>query len=356
MGITSMRQELGRQCTFHGAAGTLFGIILANFFLTILTAGIYFFWAQTRVRQYVISHLEFEGDRFDYHGTGTELFLGFLKLLVLVIPCAAIIYVLPVEELRITGVYLAIALLAPLVIHSALRYRMSRLSWRNVRFSFRGRLGECYQIIIVGIVLSFLTFGLYVPYFRTQWRRHWISHTYFGNTPFQYFGHGKDLFAIYMRYWLRTVVFLGLVVAAVAAMGFLLGGGLQHLHRLPNVMKNPDTAASPTTITRLIVMQSVIVLMYLAIGLNWLWYRAAEHRFHWGHTGFAKVRCYSNMAGGAMLVLYIVHALAYLFTIGLGFAWIRLDCLRFNVSRVFITGMIDFEQIVQDMNAAQGEQ
>ncbi len=62
-----------RRPSFHGSAGTLFGIQLINLLLTIVTLGIYSFWGKTKVRGYLWSQTEFEGDRFAYHGTGKEV-------------------------------------------------------------------------------------------------------------------------------------------------------------------------------------------------------------------------------------------------------------------------------------------
>ena len=64
---------------FRGSGGELFKITIVNFLLTIVTLGIYYFWGRTRVRQYIYSQTEFEGDRFVYHGTGKELLIGWLK-------------------------------------------------------------------------------------------------------------------------------------------------------------------------------------------------------------------------------------------------------------------------------------
>jgi len=65
--------------TFQGNGGGLFGIYLRNVLLGIVTCGIYTFWGKTRVRQYLYGQTEFAGDRFAYHGTGMELFRGWLK-------------------------------------------------------------------------------------------------------------------------------------------------------------------------------------------------------------------------------------------------------------------------------------
>src|SRR6266545_6090236 len=68
-----------RRPTFHGTGGTLFGIHLVNTLLTLVTLGVYYFWAKTRLRRFLFSQTEIEGDRFAYHGTGRELLLGTLK-------------------------------------------------------------------------------------------------------------------------------------------------------------------------------------------------------------------------------------------------------------------------------------
>ena len=52
-------------------------IHIVNILLTIVTIGLYRFWAKTRIRQYLWNHLEVEGDRLEYTGTGKELMLGF---------------------------------------------------------------------------------------------------------------------------------------------------------------------------------------------------------------------------------------------------------------------------------------
>src|SRR5215208_417582 len=65
--------------SYHGTGGSLFGLVLVNGLLTIITVGIYSFWAKTRVRAFHYSQTEMDRDRFAYHGTGGELFIGYLK-------------------------------------------------------------------------------------------------------------------------------------------------------------------------------------------------------------------------------------------------------------------------------------
>lgn len=67
---------------YDGKTGQLYKIWIVNVLLSIITLGIYRFWAKTRVRKYTTSSFSLHGDRFEYTGSGKELFLGFLKALI----------------------------------------------------------------------------------------------------------------------------------------------------------------------------------------------------------------------------------------------------------------------------------
>src|SRR5271166_2072668 len=78
--------------------GEIYPIFLLNLLLTIVTLGIFRFWAVTRLRRYLWSRAAFQDQRLTYTGTGGELFVGFLLAgLVLVglgIVAVALAYVL----------------------------------------------------------------------------------------------------------------------------------------------------------------------------------------------------------------------------------------------------------------------
>src|SRR4029453_16395046 len=84
-----------RRLRFHGSAMGLFGIQGGNALLTLLTLGVFYFWAKTRVRKYVMGETELEGDRFAYHGTGRELLVGFAKGFAIFFIPTALLTILP---------------------------------------------------------------------------------------------------------------------------------------------------------------------------------------------------------------------------------------------------------------------
>ena len=74
-----MEQHETRQVTFYGEGAKLFGIYIVNILLTLVTLGLYYPWARAALLKYMYEESEFEGSRFTFHGTGKEMFIGFIK-------------------------------------------------------------------------------------------------------------------------------------------------------------------------------------------------------------------------------------------------------------------------------------
>src|SRR6266704_5624633 len=147
-----------RRPSFHGSGGTLLGIHVVNVLLSLVTLGVYYFWAKTRVRRYLFSQTQFEADRFAYHGTAKELLLGFLKaFVVFLFPIIVLLGVRdwPGVDANIKGVAASLAsilffIFTPVAVVGSRRYRLSRTSWRGIRFSFRGNAWHFIRIFING--------------------------------------------------------------------------------------------------------------------------------------------------------------------------------------------------------------
>ncbi len=292
-----------RRVSFHGNGGTLFGIFIVNLLLTVVTLGIYHFWAKTRVRNYLYSETEFEGDRFAYHGTGKELFIGWLKAMLLFVVLLAVIAVLQVvlgeflgQTLGPSLVYLFIGLpVVPIAIVGARRYRLSRTSWRGIRFSFRGRLKEFIKIYVPGLLLTIITLGLYYPYFRVNTWRFLVGHACFGTTQFEFDGKGADLFGRYIL---------------------------------------------------------AIVFSILTLGIYWIWFSAEMHRYQWTHTSVSTARFRSTVTGGGLFGLKLVNLLMLVFTLGLAQPWVMVRTVQFVLDNLAVEGSLDLEAIQQDAQAA----
>ncbi|MFN4215960.1 MAG: DUF898 family protein, partial [Brevinematales bacterium] len=57
-----------KKALFKGKGSELFWIFFVNGLLTIITLGIYLPWAKARYLRYMVGHLEFDGEPFEFHG------------------------------------------------------------------------------------------------------------------------------------------------------------------------------------------------------------------------------------------------------------------------------------------------
>jgi uncharacterized membrane protein YjgN (DUF898 family) len=289
--------------SFHGVGGSLFGIHIVNVFLTIVTLGVFYFWGKARVRRYLWSQTAIAGDRFAFHGTGREMFLGFLKaVLIFAVPLIAlsIVYNSPsvwgvVRALAYFLAYLIGAVFYPLAIVGARRYRLSRSSWRGIRFSFRGSGKEFIRLFFVQSLLTGVTLGLWYPVFDTKRYAFLTSNSWFGNRRFHFDGSSFRLFK-----------------------SFLLA----------------------------------LILTPFTLGLCWFWYVAKKRRFFWGHTTFGAARYQYAATGGAILLLMLLNLIIIMVTLGLGWPWAKVRSARFLARNLTLVGLLELESIQQDAQAA----
>ena len=208
--------EPPKQLLFDGSRKPLFWLLLRNLGLTIVTLGIYRFWAKTRVRQFFWRHTKLLDEPLEYLGTGAELFVGFLIAIVILVPLAAIYSLLGffsvgqpfALSLAIDIVYyMLLAFLVQVAIHRMRRYRLTRTAWRGVRFGLDGSSIR-YALISFGYgILSTMTLSLAHPWLRVATMKYFFNNARFGTAPLSLEASGRWLF----KRWL--------VVAAPLAVG-----------------------------------------------------------------------------------------------------------------------------------------
>lgn len=337
-----------RQAVFHGTGGALFGLYLRNILLTLVTLGVYYLWGKNRLRTYLAGQCEFEGDRFAWHGTGRELFLGALKVLVVLAPIIFLAYVAPVlwkdPTLQLVGQLLTIVVytvLVPMAMVGVRRYRFSRLSWRGIRFSFRGRVRDFLKLFVRGSFLTGMTLGLYAPFFQTQTRKFFFENTYFGNARFSYHGKGSDLF--------RRLILALLVVGA----GFLLAAFSASLSVDLVRFSASTRSPGPEAIRRMIAaaLPSVVVAAVVVI-VAYFWYLAYRHRYFWSHTSFGPANFRSTMTASKLLWQSFSNLLLLVLTVGLALPWVMVRNIRFALNNIALIGSVDLKSIVQEAQAA----
>ncbi len=331
--------------TTYGEGGTLLGIHIVNVLLTLVTLGIYYFWAKVRVRRYLFSQTEFAGDRFSYHGTGAEVLRGTVK--------AALVFGVPYlglsfgPQLAGMDIYtrtlsgwaagLLLLIFIPVAIVSARRYRLSRTSWRGITLSFRGKTRDFINLWVKGYLLTGLTLGLYYPYFSAKKHAFLTTHSYFGSRSFSFQGEGKALVKSFLLPYCLTPVVMSVPVAGFLSM-------------VSSLMKNPgDISAIPsigaTTVAGL-------AAAFLLLRLLWLSYGLKEQRYFWEQAGLGDASFRFSATLWPYLKLKALNLLLLLATVGLAWPWTTIRNLRFVVNHLTLVGPQNFDDVVQDYDGA----
>ncbi|WPR72198.1 YjgN family protein [Flavobacterium sp. NG2] len=283
---------------FHGKGSDFFGIVIVNWLLTILTLGIYYPWAKAKQLQFVYSETSLNGDSFSFHGTGKEMFKGFVKailiFLVLLIVVISIVYIFDIVFLGPLLFYVAIFAILPFAIHGSYRYRMSRTSWRGIRFGYRGDRTEFIKLFFKWIGLTIITLGIYGPWMAMNMRNYLLGNVRFGDAEFEYDGDGGDYFVMNLKGYFLTIFTLGIYM---------------------------------------------------------FWWQKELFEYYVNNLslkkGDDKINFTSTATGGDFFSLVIVNLFILIFTLGLGYAWVAMRTLKFVFEHVELDGDLDLNTIVQ---------
>ena len=261
--------------------GELYVLFIINLLLGIVTLGIYRFWGKTRIRKYVWSHVSFRNERFEYAGTGRELFLGFLVALAILGPPFFGFYIwiqfepMPNPNSDPQGfiahlmlLYLVAFVLIMLsfyfnhvAIFAAYRYRMTRTLWHGIRATVDGNAWK-YGLLGFGLaLLNSVSLGWTQPWAHALLLNYRFSRTKIGNEPIRGEMTTQGLYGPFAIAW---VISAGVGILAIIAIAVVIVGATD--------LRNP-TRINETTLV------IIGVLGYLAVPATWLitvnWYRAA---------------------------------------------------------------------------------
>ena len=300
---------------FGGSRMPLFWLLLRNLLLTIITVGIYRFWAKTRVRQFFWRHTKLLGDRLEYLGTGGELLIGFLVALVVLVPLGAIYSLLQFFSigqtfwlsLTLDAVYYALILfLIQIAIYRMRRYRLTRTAWRGVRFGLDGSSFK-YALISFGYgILTLLTLFLARPWWRVATMKYFFNHARFGTTPLSLDCSGGWLF----KRWI--------VIAIPGVMGIVAFYGL-NWETFAELSTIDEKSAEGQDVTHemLALFQQIEywpLAIFIASSLMSIWYSVVEFRYMVSGLRIDAVSIQSNIP---VPFVYRIYALFWLPVLGL---------------------------------------
>ena len=317
-------------------------IALPNLLLTIVTLGIYRFWATTRERRYLWSHTRFVDERIEWTGTGKELFFGFLFVLLLfAIPVFGIQFLAQALILRgyevagaILGVLplLAIFYLTGVARFRALRYRLSRTRWRGIRGGSNDQ-GLTYGLSYMWKTLvGYIPLGLLIPWSMTNlWNERW-SKMSFGPYEFEAYADSGNVFARFLLFYLSPIIFIvgGVIAGATGALaGYGIGG---------------EDGAGIGVIGAAIFL---VLFFYLGLGLIAVAFYAKFYREVVGSTRWKDLHFSFEASSMDWVKLLIGDALIVVFTLGLGFVFLSYRHWKFLIVHLEAGGDILLDELTQ---------
>lgn len=228
----------------------LFALAMKTGFLTLITVGIYRFWAKTRIRQYFWGNTRIDGEAFEYTGTGLEKLLGFLIAVVVLAVYLAMVQLILFQFglafvfqprtqaqmlMQLAVIYLSFFAILPLLLfaqYRSRRYKLARTRFRGIRFGMVGAAGGYVWRAIVYLVLTICSLGVLWPLMTFRLEKYMTDRSWYGDSKFVQNGKWTGLYAAMKHIFIAVGIMV--VVGAVGALTkspvlFGLGIGLGYL-------------------------------------------------------------------------------------------------------------------------------
>ena len=282
---------------FFGKGSEYFAIMIVNWLLTLVTLGIYYPWARAKRLKYVFGQTALNDERFNFAGTGKEMFRGFIKVILFYIIVFGLYALLIFKGKIVLGILffvLAFFALFPFAIHGSFRYRMSRTSYRGIRFGYRGDRTELFKNCFKWYLLSIVTFGIYGAWMSMNIRRYTHQNIRYGDVEFYNNCNGTDWFLLNLKGYLLTIITLGIYS---------------------------------------------------------FWWQRDIFNYYIDNMsmqkGEQKIQCHSTATGGGFFKLLVGNFFITVFTLGFGKAWADMRTQRFIWNNTKMEGNINLDEIHQ---------
>jgi len=328
---------------FHGSWLEFARIAFPNLLLTIVTLGIYRFWATTREREYLWSKTDFIDERLEWTGKGMELFVGFIMAFLLIgIPL--IVIQLISQGLIFRGeailaavmtlmMFLLLFYLTGVAYFRALRYRLSRTYWRGIR---GGSDDPGFQYGVAYLwksVVGWLPIFLAVPWSMISlWNDRWNAMS-FGPHRFSATAEWKPLMKRYLLFYL--VPFLVFIGAVVFGISMAASGGTS------------STLGSTGMAVGAIFAIVAVLSFYLFLPLAALAYYSKYFRLAVGGLRLHNLEFDFRARAPDWILFFLANMAIVICTLGIGYIFMPYRNWKFFVDHMEAYGEINIDDLTQ---------
>ena len=361
--VAEVRPVGGPGLVYDGRIRSLFLLWLKVTLLNLLTLGFYRFWGRTRIRKYLWSRVSLDGERFEYDGTGGELFRRFLVTLVMLAPLlfapaiAQLAGAPPLLHGIVQGVQAFLLFyLAYLGYYAGRRYRLGRTLWSGIRGGLDGHAGLYGLYAMLTSLATLLTLGIFSPWQRVILWRYEARHTNFADRRFAFDGRGKHLVGAMLlsaAFFVVALLVGVLAIAAVAIFAFFAWQGLfpglgHELDAVFTLMSKGDweTILEKYAYLAITFIMGYFVLIFFLSFMLQAAFAVAFSRFHarWfnylaGHTNFGALRLSAAVTAGPMFKLLLGNMMLQILTLGIAAPFVAHRTLRFTCGNLAVHGV-----------------
>lgn len=325
-------------------------IALTNLLLTLVTLGVYRFWAKARERRYLWSRTEFIDDPLEWTGTGLEMFKGFILVMIVLVP-ALLFFQFGFEMMVLRGqaaaagligtaLYLGLIALTGVARYRALRYRLSRTYWHGIRGGGEPGGWAYGWSYLWKTIVGVLALGLLVPWSAVKlWNERWSAMS-FGPHRFESYATTDGL----MGRWILLLA--GPLIIAFLAFPFIFG--------LAFLAGTAESEAGKA-VQAAILFAVVIVVTYGIMAVIGVGYFAAYLRNAVGGLELGNLRFTLNAYSMDWLKLFLGHALIVVATLGVGLVFISYRNWSFFIRHLEAVGEVDLDMLTQSTTDQSGD-
>jgi uncharacterized membrane protein YjgN (DUF898 family) len=330
----------------HGGTGAMIRLALVNLALNIVTFSLWRFWGKTRIRRTLWGGTCAWGDPAEYTGTGRELFLGFIVVLVAVfLPVAIAVGALQVllqagnawAGAGIAAMQLFIIFLAAAGLYRARRYQMSRTLWRGIRGGQSGAAWRYAAMMLGMLAASAATLGWAWPWGEMKLARYRLNNTTFGDCNFTCDARSKPLYGRFAAVWGAGILFFA---------GLSFGS-------IMLVFANDHTTPVQMAVSIAAFYVLVVVWGFLTLAVPYARYRAAFWRELAAHTQFADTGFALDATTGSLIKLALGNWLISVASLGVLRPVAALRTFRYACARLAVTAEPDWTLVAQSPAATQ---
>lgn len=373
---------------FTGSGDEYFKIWIVNILLSLVTLGIYSAWATVRNRRYFYGNTWLADANFEYHATPVQILVGRVIAIGLLVAYTLLSEVFPIIGF---GLLVLVTLAAPWLVWRSMQFGARMSSYRNVRFSFHGTLGQAYRyflllpflplllggVLALGMflagtkesteyieIITVVVFATYVmfPYLQSVMTRYHVNHTQYGQGKFHIAITGMGFYGIYLRWIAVTLLATLLVGALVAVVAFLVLSGMGisfgDLASI-NEKENPEVMMQV-----LVMVVPFLFMLYLPIILLGVYTNAflkSQIRNYVFNNAVLDntIKLGSSLTTWGLFKMYAGNLLLVMLTAGIATPWVKVRLHRFMLAHTQVHLEGDLGQYVtqqQDLQSSLGDE